>query len=327
MGVRKGRGRAATTLAMIDRMTAITEGIQPCGVRAVAYQLFVRKLIESMETRVVKRVSELCTIAREEGTMPWEWITDQTRAEQSLPTWKDKKAFARVVRGAYRLNKWQYQPVHVGVLSEKGTIEGTIRPVLEKYEVPFQVLHGWSGATAVWDMALANIRRHQMTDLLYVGDYDPSGMYMSEVDLPKRLARYSSNNPAVKDVSMEWVRRTLKEIGLDVRRVALTPDDTIDLGRGLGFPASDKGPQPARRGKPATRGDSRYPWFVENVGDWSWELDALNPTILRERLEDEILAVLDRDAWDRAVSVEEVEKGDIYWWCDQMESICGQVPK
>ena len=30
----------------------------------------------------------------------------------------------------------------------------------------------------------------QKTVALYIGDWDPSGLYMSEVDLPTRLARY-----------------------------------------------------------------------------------------------------------------------------------------
>jgi hypothetical protein len=29
--------------------------------------------------------------------------------------------------------------------------------------------------------------------VLYVGDWDPSGMHMSEVDLPKRLAEYGGS--------------------------------------------------------------------------------------------------------------------------------------
>src|SRR5262249_20223926 len=161
---------------------------------------------------------------------------------------------------------------HVSVWSEKSTVEGTLRPVLEELEVPFQVLHGWSGATPVRDAAEANLDRHQDTLILYVGDYDPSGMGMSELDLPKRLARYSSNDPSDKNIDMDQAWRELAEVRLEIRRIALTKIDTIMLGPATRFPASDK------------KKDSRYRWFVRNYGDWCWELDALSPNALRSRV-------------------------------------------
>jgi hypothetical protein len=70
MGKRKGRGRAPATLALIDAIVEIAESIQPCTVRALAYQLFNRKLIPSMSLKDTKKVSGLSVIAREEGALP-----------------------------------------------------------------------------------------------------------------------------------------------------------------------------------------------------------------------------------------------------------------
>ena len=66
--------------------------------------------------------------------MPWEWIVDSTRAEQGVATWADPAAYARAVQHSYRRNKWLDQPTHISVWSEKATVEGTIRPVLEQNE-------------------------------------------------------------------------------------------------------------------------------------------------------------------------------------------------
>jgi hypothetical protein len=296
-------------------MVEIAEAIQPCGVRALHYQLFNRKLMPNMGKNCAKKVSRLSVIAREEGRMPWAWITDATRAEQQVATWADPAAYATAVQRSYRRDKWLDQPTHVSVWSEKATIEGTIRPVLEEYEVPFQVLHGWSGATPVWDAARANLGRHQDTLILYIGDYDPSGLYMSEVDLPKRLARYSTNTPADKDVDLGCARRVLEAAELEIRRVALTEADTIALGAATRFPASTK------------KDDSRYDWFVENHGHWCWELDALSPNVLRDRLERAIVAELDGEAWERYVRVEEAEREAIVATCQGWGSISGPVPE
>jgi hypothetical protein len=206
------------------------------------------------------------------------------------------------------------------VWSEKNTVEGTLRPVLEKYEVPFQVLHGWSGATPVHDAAEANLCREQDTLILYVGDYDPSGMYMSEVDLPQRLCRYSSHDPSAK-VDLAQARRELAALRLQIRRIALTKGDTIALGPSTRFPASDKGP------KKDKQGDSRYEWFVRNYGHWCWELDALSPNALRDRVERAIVAELDQEAWKRYVQVEQVEQEAIAATCWSWTSILGPVSK
>lgn len=310
---RRGRGRAPKTLKLIRVMVEIAREIQPCSVRALAYQLFNRKLIPSMGKQDTQRVSQLSVFAREEGEMPWEWIVDTTRQEQRVATWADPAAYGRAVQASYRRNKWDAQPTHVSVWSEKSTIEGTLRPVLEEYEVPFQVLHGWSGATPVWDAARANLGRRQDTLILYVGDYDPSGMGMSEMDLPQRLARYSTDAPGEKDLAPEFVRDVLARARLSIRRIALTAPDTAALGGATRFPAADKGK------------DTRYRWFVRNYGEWCWELDALSPNILRDRVEGAILAALDREIWDRYVHAEQVELDAIAATCRSWTSISGQV--
>jgi hypothetical protein len=299
---RRGRGAPKglqnKTLLKIGAICEIATRIQPCNVRALAYQMFNRKLIDSMSDNNVDNVGQWCKKAREHGFLSWDWIVDETRQEECVATWEDPEAYAETVQKAYRRNKWQDQPTHLMVWCEKSTVAGTLRPVLRKYEVPFQLTHGYSGATPVWDAARANLGRKQKTLILYVGDYDPSGMGMSEVDLPRRLWRYSTNSPAEnEDIDPAFARMDLREsIGLEIRRIALVKADTIALGAATSFPASDK------------KKDSRYPWFVENYGHWCWELDALDPNVLRDRVEEAILDELDIEIWNRYVDVEERER-------------------
>ena len=169
-------------------------------------------------------------IAREEGTLPWEWIVDGTRQEQVVATWEDPADYAYSVQRGYRKNKWDAQPKFIAVWSEKATIEGTLQPVLKEYEVPFTVNHGYAAATAVMTAVQANNQRQQPTLILYVGDYDPSGMGMSELDLPKRLARYSSSDPSDKDWDEHQIKDMLDRAGIEIRRIALTKAHTKLLG-------------------------------------------------------------------------------------------------
>ena len=45
------------------------------------------------------------------------------------------------------------QPVRVEVWSEKGTVRGVLAPILDEYGVGFRVMHGFSSATTVHDIA------------------------------------------------------------------------------------------------------------------------------------------------------------------------------
>jgi hypothetical protein len=180
-----GRGMARASLDLIQAMRVIAEATQPITGRGVGYKLFTAKLIKSMSTNEMQKVYRLLRIAREQGDIPWEWIVDETRELERVPTWDNPEQYARTVARSYRRDFWNQQPVRIEVWSEKGTIRGVLKPVLDHYAVGFRVMHGFTSATAVNDVAEDGDGRDLI--VLYVGDLDPSGMFMSECDLPKRL--------------------------------------------------------------------------------------------------------------------------------------------
>jgi hypothetical protein len=98
---------------------------------------------------------------------------------------------------------------------------------MEAYGVPFFAAHGFNSATKVHDLAETEACDERRYVFLYVGDWDPSGMYMSEVDLPGRLQKYGATSE------------------FDLVRIALSKDDLGDLPF---FSAKEK--------------DPRYRWFV-----------------------------------------------------------------
>jgi len=148
-----GRGRSATTYTLLSRAREILETIQPCSVRAVAYQLFTRGLIPSMEKTETNRISALLTWAREEDEIPFDWIVQEGRAIERVATWDDPAAYARAVQASYRRNKGAGQARDVIVVSEKGTVRGTLTPVLDTYEVNFLPVGGHTSTTRIHELA------------------------------------------------------------------------------------------------------------------------------------------------------------------------------
>lgn len=270
-----GRGKARRTIDLILACIDILEQIQPASVRAVCYQLFTRGLIDSMAKANTNRVSTQLVWAREQGYLRWSWIVDETREPEYADTWDDPTQLIEDTIKQYRKDRWTLQPQQVEVWSEKGTVRGTLRPVLDEYGVTFRVMHGYGSATALYQAAAYSRRLTRPLIVLYCGDWDPSGMHMSEIDLPSRLQEYGAN--------------------IDLRRVALNHWDTT-YGELPGFTAEDK------------HLDARCAWFRERYGEDCWELDALSPRLLRERVADAILAEIDDALWKQAEATEIAEQ-------------------
>lgn len=272
---RPGRGKSARSLALIRAAHAILREVQPASVRAVCYRLFVAGLIDSMEKRNTSRVSVQLTWAREHGLIPWAWIVDETRGAERMPSWDDPETFATSVSRQYRRDNWSQQPVRLEVWSEKGTMRGTLAPVLAAYGVTLRVMHGFTSSTSAYDITQVIGQDDRPFVVFYIGDWDPSGLYMSEEDLPSRLSAYGAEPD-------RFIRLALT--ASDVREGALPSFDVRTKHR-----------------------DPRYRWFVRRHGTRGWEVDALSPAVLRDRLEAAIRSEIDWDAWKRCEVAEEAE--------------------
>ena len=290
---RKGRGKSQASRVLIKAAADFLASVHPASVRAVCYRLFVDGLIPDMSKNSTGKVSKQLVWARENNFIPWHWIVDEQRRVERATQWTNTGEIVDACVAGYRRDNWREQPAWVQVWSEKGTIRGSLQPVLDKYGVGFQVAHGYQGASTMHDIADLSVSSPVPLTIIYVGDHDPSGMHMSEVDIPERLARY--NGIAT------------------VKRVALTTDDLPGLP---GFPASDKAKDP------------RHQWYVNHYGQECVELDAMSPAVLRDRVEAAIIELMDMDAWKRSLMVEQAELGALHEYHDSWKrSISSLVSK
>lgn len=271
--IRRGRGKSAKTLRLVELARAIAEECQPITGRGIAYKLFTMGEIASMHTNEVRKVYAANGWARDHGIIPWEWIVDETREAESIPTWASPdERIASAIRN-YRRDYWESQPLDVEVWSEKGTVRGVLRPILDRFGLTFRVLHGFGDKGTMHATAERSIQSLKPCVVLYVGDWDPSGLYMSEADAPGRIAKYGGR--------------------VHFERIALTAPDLPDLPS---FDAATKGKDP------------RYRWFVERYGHQCWELDAMSPVDLRARVERQVVELIDIPAWNHLVHVEDAER-------------------
>lgn len=289
------RGKTQRSLDLIAACKEILEEIQPATIRAVCYRLFVRQLLPSMEKKHTNKVSSQLVWAREEGVIPWEWVVDETREAERAHTLEEPEEFIDAAMRGYRKDRWTLQSDHVEVWSEKGTVRGTLAPVLHAYGITFRVMHGFASATAIYQVAQETAYVSEPWAVYYIGDWDPSGLYMSEEDLPQRFLDF--------DAEVHLYRLALSE--------------------------ADVGPQLPSFAADTKQNDTRYKWFRDRYGPQCWELDAMNPNDLRARVEEAIRGHIDWDAWQRCEVAEAAERRSLEHYLGNWREavIAGQATK
>ncbi|MEM9303506.1 MAG: hypothetical protein AAGE01_15420 [Pseudomonadota bacterium] len=274
------RGKARATLELEAAILDVVDERAPITVRGVCYALFTQGRIGSMEVRFTQKVSRIMTGMRESGVLDWTKVVDGSREVATVAQWKDPSQIIDAAVAGYRKDYWKDQPSTVEIWSEKGTVHGVLQPVLREYGVTFRVMKGFGSYTAVRQAAEDSADAEWLDKdfiAFYIGDHDPSGRYMTDVDLPARLERYGA--------------------GGRFERIAIVQ------GLDEHLPSFSAGTK---------KKDPRHRWFVEHHGVTCWELDAMNPNDLRDRVREHIESVIDFVKWNRAIAVERAERESMH---------------
>jgi hypothetical protein len=171
----------------------------------------------------------------------------------------------------YRTDKWADQACHVEVWIEKEALTGVIAGICRELEVPYFACRGYVSQSEVWRAAKRFEKMDKPAIVIHLGDHDPSGIDMTRDNLDRLelLSNYA-------DVT--------------VRRIALNMDQ-IDL--------YDPPPNPTKLT------DSRAGSYLAQFGNSSWELDALEPTVIRDLIRENVLEFRDEKVWGASKSIQE----------------------
>ena len=271
--------------------TDITRGLLQASIAIIeeygrqGYQLTLRQLYYQLVSRDVipnqqewyKRLGDVVSKGRMGGHIDWNAIVDRGRTPVKPPDWSGPAEILETAASQFRLDRWEGQPWHVEVWCEKDALAGVIEPVCRRNHVRFMANRGYSSSTAMYDAAqrfLDAMDRDQEPLVVYLGDHDPSGLDMSR-DIEDRL------------------RTLTHDVNVDVIRLALNYDQVEQYG-----------PPP----NPTKLSDSRSRIYVAMYGRESWELDALDPSVLDALVENAIRTHMDEGMYDEVVGREEEAK-------------------
>lgn len=216
-------------------------------------------------------ICRLLVEARKKGKIPWHAVIDPGRSRTSYYGW-DLEQYARAtIRSSISLDFWRGQPQRLEIWVEKEAMAQIVNGIVGYWRIPVNINKGYGSATVIHNAAMRYGKGKGWT-LLYIGDFDPSGL-----DIDRAL------------------RDGLKEEGSrpHIVRIALTHKDTTDLipMQGLGLKQTD----------------SRYKRFVElyTKEQKGYEIDSLPISNLKQKLLEALSIYMDMDLFKK---VEELEK-------------------
>ena len=257
------------SLALIAKVEQIFTSYVAQGydlsLRQTYYQLVSQNIIPNNE-RSYDNLGALINNARLAGLLDWDVLVDRGRIVERNNHFADPADFLERTHHWFDLDLWQGQKNYVEVMVEKQALEGVIQPVCEKYDVPFSANKGYTSASSLYRTAQryrAALAARKKLFVVYLGDHDPSGLDMTR-DVGDRLGLFTG-------------------LRINVDRIALNMDQIEEL-------------QPPEN--PAKMTDSRAAAYVEQFGDSSWELDAVEPAALATMVRKAIEKRLNMDAFN-----------------------------
>lgn len=265
--------------------------------RQLYYQFVARDLIENTQ-RSYKRLGDVLNNARLAGYIDWNAIVDRTRNLKAVPHWPGPADMVETCVEQFSIDKWEEQPHRVEVWIEKDALVGVIERVCKKNDVPYFSCRGYNSQSEMW-RASQRLKAYsedfdQDPIILHLGDHDPSGKDMTR-DTYDRLYLFTGDNRSFEPM-------------VDVKRIALNMDQIERYG-----------PPP----NPAKVTDSRARAYISEYGHESWELDALEPSVMEELIQGEIDAVRDSQRWDEAVQEEEDYRESLKLVSENWEGVMG----
>lgn len=247
-----------SSLEIIEKANEIIEKYQEEGfvltLRQLYYQFVSRDYITNRQSEY-NRLGNIVNDGRLAGLIDWEIIIDRTRNIQKNSHWENPSEIIESAIYSYQINKRKTQDCYLEIWIEKDALLGVISGICNKNDVPYFSCRGYTSQSEMWAAAQRIINKKKDTIIIHLGDHDPSGIDMSR-DIEDRIKLFCGNDYPFK-----------------IKRIALNWDQIQKYN-----PPSN----------PAKSTDSRFGKYIQEYGNESWELDALEPSVLVDLIRDNI---------------------------------------
>ena len=290
--VRFSEERQSIVDQAIDLVATYSQQGYQLTLRQLYYQFIARDLLpeswadketgSTNNERSYKKLGDVIGDARLAGLIDWTAIEDRTRNVDGNTHWESPADIVRACANQFQLDKWVGQKHRVEVWVEKDALEGVVGKAAKAMDVQFFSCRGYASMTSLWDAGQrlkAYAAGGQIPVIIHLGDHDPSGIDMSR-DIEDRVSLFMDQHCDK----------------LKFERLALNRSQVDEYE-----------PPP----NPAKVTDSRYKDYASKFGDECWELDALEPSVLDNLIQERILTYRQDTKFDRIKKEEKAHRGNL----------------
>lgn len=242
--------------------------------RQLYYRFVASGMIANRQSEY-KRLGNIVNDGRLAGLIDWTAIEDRGRNLNIVSAWEDPSEIVAACANGYAIDMWEDQKYRVEVWVEKQALESVVEGAARPLAVPTLACKGYMSQSEMWRAARrfrGYLADKQTPIIIHLGDHDPSGIDMTR-DIQDRLAVFG--------------------VDMEVRRIALNMDQVDEY---------DPPPNPAKTT------DSRAEGYIMEYGDDSWELDALEPAVMRDLIQKHIKGIMNKRAFKARKAKQEEER-------------------
>ena len=270
MATKRVRRTRAEIDELRDQLQLIVAETHPVTPRGVAYQAVSRGLIPKEERTFKNVVGRLLVEMRRDGTIPYSWITDESRVVRRPRSFSSADDMLKEQARLYRRSLWTERDVLIEVWVEKRALSGVVIEATASYDVPLFIAAGYASLSYLHAAGQEIASSGRVAHVGYLADFDPSGQDAAR-HAEDRLREFSGSAEVV------FHRLAVTEAQIDEFRLPTRPTKTTDSRAG-GF------------------------------GDRSVELDAIAPPTLRAIVSEWIGEFIDERELDQIRTIEREER-------------------
>jgi hypothetical protein len=266
-------------LKMLDIIEKILFRYKGMGYKLTPRQLYYRLVSQGNIPNKQREYEKLCRLlndSRRMGLLDWDAIEDRHQVPRNPYYIIDAQSTIPEPDIQLRINRQIGQPVHIEVWTEKEALFSQLYQVTQFYNVNLVVNKDLTSYSAMYDAYERIQKTEKPCTILYLGDIDPSRLYI------------------VTDILFKF-----DQFGLDVnfQKIALTIEDVLEL---------DLPQNPVKMKK------SRAKIINEIFWDLSWELEALDPFDLITLLDKSLYSLMDKNIFDNIIAEELKQDPTLY---------------
>jgi hypothetical protein len=268
----------ASTLRDIERINEVLADAERDNVQMSlrqVYYKFVKNMWCPNSDREYKKLGNALDAGRMNGLISWTAIVDMNRSLYGTNTQDAPEQLLEGLDGKFHMDLWADQEWRPEVWVEKLGMLNVIGGICSQLRVDYYACKGYDSQTMSWQAGrrmAGYIAKGQRPIIFHLGDHDPSGLDMTR-DNRDRLEIFAG-------------------VPITVVRLALNMNQVEELGPAKLPP------------NPAKLTDSRAEAYVLEHGDSSWEIDALEPTYIRDLIRTNVDRLRDEEAWELSLARE-----------------------